>query len=244
MTIKTINRGAHMNTFKTLGLTAALLLGTSEAQAMNPNPGLVPPDHSFHGMTYAQWSAELMQWGLGIPIGVDGGHPGPDTTGEFADLDQSGPVWFLALNLSGYETVTRTVTVPSDKFLFVPIINNISVPGPYAPEDMTLARERYWTETDLDSMISLSTFWCEIDGVRVSDLESYATSTALGEEYYVSFPDDNIWGFPAGRYGPSLNGGIYLLLRPLSPGEHTIEIFAMDPTAGTTSDLTYELTIE
>jgi hypothetical protein len=232
-----------MKTFKSLSLAAMLLLGASEAQAKNPNPGIVPPDHSFHGMTYAQWSAELMKWGLGIP-NASLGHPGPDTTGEFADLDQSGAVWFLALNLSGEETVTRTVTVPSDKFLFVPIINNIVVPGPHTPEDMTLARERYWSETDLDSMISLSTFWCEIDGVAVSDLESYATSTAPGEAYYVTFPDDNVWGFPAGVYGPSLNSGIYLLLRPLSPGEHTIEIFAIDPTAGTTSDLTYELTIE
>src|SRR5436190_5176094 len=124
MTIKTIKRGAHMNTFKTLGLAAVLLLGMSEAQAMNPNPGIVPPDHLVRGMTHAQWSAELMQWGLGIPVGVDGGHPGPDTTGEFADLHQSGPVWFLALNLSGVETVTRAVTVPSDKFLFVPILNS------------------------------------------------------------------------------------------------------------------------
>ena len=237
-----IKRGAHMKTFKSLGLATVLLLGASEAQAMNPNPGIVPPDHSFHGMTYAQWSAELMQWGLGIP-NASLGHPGPDTTGEFADLGQSGAVWFLALNLSGEETVTRTVTVPSDKFLFVPILNTIWVRGPHASEDVTLARQRYDTESDLDTQISDSTYWCEIDGVAVSDLESYATSTALGEEYYVWFPDDNIWGFPEGRYGPSLNGGIYLLLRPLSPGEHTIEIFNSD-NAGFTSDLTYVLTVE
>jgi hypothetical protein len=234
-----------MNSFKTLGLAAVLLLGTSEAQAMNPNPGIVPPDHSFHGMTYAQWSAELMQWGLGIPIGEDGGHPGPDTTGEFADMGQSGPVWFLALNLSGVETVTRTVTVPSDKFLFVPIINSIWVPrpGPAASADVTLARMRYNIETDVDTMISELTYWCEIDGVAVSDLQSYRAVTALGEAYYVDFPDNNIWGFPAGRYGPSLNGGIYLLLRPLSPGEHTIEIYVSDD-AGSFTDLTYELTVE
>jgi len=102
---------------------------------------------------------------------------------------------------------------------------------------------RHNIEADIDTQISELTFWCEIDGVAVSDLESYRTSTAPGEAYSVRFPEDNIWGFPAGRYGPALNAGIYLLLRPLSPGEHTIEIFVTDD-AGSTNDLTYELTIE
>ena len=193
-------------------------------------------------MTYAQWSSELIQWALGIPWDM---FPGHDTTGEFADVDQSGAVWFLALNLDG-GTVTRTMTVPNDKFLFFPIISWFATftGWPGEAEDLTLKRQRSWIESSTDTAISDGTFWCKIDGVAVSDLESYRTITAPGEEYFVTTPDDGF--FPAvgaGTYGPSLNGGIYLLLRPLSPGEHTIEIFVTD-YAGYTSDLTYELTVE
>ena len=95
----------------------------------------------------------------------------------------------------------------------------------------------------MDSMISEWTFWCEIDGVAVSDLESYRTITAPGEEYFVSLPDDNIYESPAGSYGPSINAGIFLILRPQSAGEHTIQMFTSD-NAGETSDVTYELTVE
>jgi hypothetical protein len=103
--------------------------------------------------------------------------------------------------------------------------------------------QRFIVESTIDSLISVGTFWCEIDGVAVADLESYRVSTAPGEAFFVSMPDGNFYGIPAGRYGPSLNAGIYLLLRPLSAGEHTIQFFLSD-NATFTSDVTYELTVE
>src|SRR5205823_4113742 len=45
-----------------------------------------------------------------------------DTAGEFADLGQSGPVWFLAGGAWGY---TKNVTVPAGKALFFPLIDVI-----------------------------------------------------------------------------------------------------------------------
>ena len=225
-----------MNTSTCLVFAAGLLVA-SEAQARNPNPGIVPPDQSVHGLTYAQWSSEWVQWALGIPSDM---HPVTDTTGEFADVHQSGPVWFLVPSLE--ETLTRTVTVPSDKFLFIPV-----GPGstwvPIHHHNVPLKVRRAILESDMDSMISAYTFWCEIDGVAVSDLESYRTITDPGESYFVRLPDDNIYGVRAGRYGPSLNAGIVLILRPLSPGEHTIQWFVSN-NATFTIDVTYELTVE
>ena len=102
---------------------------------------------------------------------------------------------------------------------------------------------RHNIEADIDTQISESTFWCEIDGVAVSDLESYRTITDGGEAYFVTLPEDNIYEVPAGRYGPSLNAGIFLMLRPLSAGAHTIRMFA-SYDATYTVDVTYELTVE
>jgi hypothetical protein len=219
-----------MNTSTCLLLAAGLLVA-SEAQARNPNPGIVSPDHSFHGMTYPQWSSELLQWRLGIPADIS-----PD------DVPQFGAVWFLVSSFGA--TLARTpVTVPSDKFLFVPIISSTWVPLGYGSEELTVMRRRFATDADVESMISEWTIWCEIDGVAVADLASYRTITAPGEAYFVRLPDDNLFGVPAGRYGPTVNGGIYLMLRPLSAGEHTIQIFVSDD-ATFTSDVTYELTVE
>ena len=103
-----------MNTSTCLVFAAGLLVA-SEAQAKNPNRGVVPPGHSVHGMTYSEWASEWVQWALGIPSDM---HPITDTTGEFADVHQSGPVWFLIPSRG--EALTRTVTVPTGKFLFVP----------------------------------------------------------------------------------------------------------------------------
>jgi hypothetical protein len=227
-----------MNTFQGLALATTLLLDASEAHAVNPNPGIVPPDHSFHGMTYAEWSGQLLQWGIGIPKDI---HPLLDTTGEFADVHQSGAVWFLVI--SSGETLTRTVTVPSDKFLFVPIISTFWFPTGHGSQDLTLMRQRFAVESEIDSFLSVGTFWCEIDGVAVSNLESYRVSTAPGEAYFVRVPEESLFAVPAGYYGPTVNAGIYLLLRPLSAGEHTIQIFASD-NATFTNDVTYNLTVE
>jgi hypothetical protein len=232
-----------MNLSKSVGL-GAMLLFASEAQAENPNPGIVPIDHSFHGMTYAQWAGAWQQWEWSIPYSTD---PILDTTGEWADLAQSGAVWFLAGTYG--ETATRTVTIPNGKFLFFPIVNNVWVnleslgDEPWSPEQRTWARR--WLRRSVAGVDELS---CEIDGNPVSDLESYGVLTREGDEYMVTVPDDNFYAsvgydLPAGSYGPTMDVGVYLMLRPLSPGEHTIHFAASDP-AGFALDVTYYLTVE
>ncbi len=64
----------------------------------------------------------------------------------------------------------------------------------------------------------------------------------------VTMPDDNpfaTYGLPGGTYGPCVADGIYLMVAPLSAGQHTIHFAAEsfwfgDPWA---IDVTYELTV-
>src|SRR5262245_65845670 len=62
------------------------------------------------------------KWALETPASEN---PLTDTTGQFAAVNQSGRVWFLAGNAGG--TTVRTITVPSGKALFFPIVNVFDV---------------------------------------------------------------------------------------------------------------------
>jgi len=226
-----------MTPCRSVALVAALLFA-SQAQARTP--GIVPPDHSFHGMTYAQWSAEYWKWALGSTLETD---PIADTTGEFGELRQAGPVWFLANNWDG--TTSRTVTVPRGKFLFVPILDQIWINLEVLGDDPWSIRQREYVRGMFEFYFdSFDLFTCEIDGDPVSDLESYRFATADGDAYMVEFPDDNWFGIDTGIYGPTIDEGIYLLVRPLSVGEHTIHFTSESTEYGFPSDVTYELTVE
>jgi hypothetical protein len=234
---RSVEKDRNMNTTKGLGL-AAILCFASEAQARTP--GIVPPTHSFHGMEYSEWAGEWWQWAYGAPVDAN---PVLDTTGEFADVGQSGSVWFLAGSFGA--TVTRTVTVPSDKWLFFPILNtswiNIESLGdaPWSLEE----REYAWTVI-LPFLEADHELGCEIDGDSVSDLESYYVATADGDAYMVMFPENNLYEIDAGPYGPTIDAGYYLMLRPLSAGEHTIHITSAVDDFGFALDVTYNLTVE
>jgi hypothetical protein len=68
---------------------------------------------------------------------------------------------------------------------------------------------------------------CEIDGVPVKNLEQYRVQSPLFT--YGPLPEDNVlefWGYtaPAGSTSPAVSDGVFLMLAPLSAGQHTIHI--------------------
>ena len=62
----------------------------------------------------------------------------------------------------------------------------------------------------------------EIDGVAIANLSNYFVDPLTGATFSLTLPTGNIFGAPAGIYEPAAAGGLYLLLAPLPPGEHTI----------------------
>lgn len=88
------------------------------AAGRNMNPGVMPPQSAAFGKSYAEWGAAWWQWELNAPID---NNPILDTTGEFANFAQQGPVFFLAGSFG--EEVVRYVTMPTGKALFFPVAN-------------------------------------------------------------------------------------------------------------------------
>ncbi|MBL8292214.1 MAG: hypothetical protein JNN08_10280 [Bryobacterales bacterium] len=190
-------------------LLAAFTAISALAQPGNPNPGVIPPSP---GSDYGGLSAKWWKWALETPAPIN---PLTDETGANCAAEQSGPVFFLA----GYFNVTttpiqRVCSVPAGKRLFFPVANAFwSAEGTF--EEMQ--QKAIGAVKDMQEMRVV------IDGSPVKNIEQYY---ALSPDFTLNLPDDNIFGAPGGAYEPSAAAGYYLLLTPLRPGTHNVEIYA------------------
>jgi len=195
-----------------------------------------PIDSTPYGKAYGEWSGLWWQWALSIPADQN---PMLDETGEYAGINQSGPVWFLAGTQGG--TAERTVTVPEGKALFFPLVNYVWVNAPaYGDPPWSPEQEAYARGLIGGFMDEATGLACEIDGQPVENLEAYRCQTPPGKDYMVDFPEGNVWGISAGTYGPSVDDGIYLMLKPLDEGDHIIHFHG---AAGPPDDPEFELDV-
>ncbi len=154
----------QIKTLVAMALISAMAAGF--ALAANTNPGVLPPNSKAHGMSYGQWGDAWWQWGFSFPTNSN---PILDQTGQFGALGQSGSVWFLAGTTGG--EAERTLTVPTGKTLFVPIVNNlwINIPrlgdNPWSAEQEAFARA--YIAVAIEEMTNVD---CVIDGKAVQDL--------------------------------------------------------------------------
>jgi hypothetical protein len=190
-------------------LALALTLGTNVARAGYPPASVLA----------ARW----WQWALEVPVAQS---PLLDTTGEFAAVGQSGPVWFLAGTWGG-GPATRTFTVPAGKPLFFPIANYFAgdalhspKAGGYPPPPLDFVRAMCTAAIDPLGLDALS---CEVDGVPVP-----ITAQNRGQSipFSLRLPANNIFQTAAVTFPACADEGYYVLLAPLPPGEHTIHFAA------------------
>lgn len=214
----------------------------------NPNPRIAPINSNPHGKSYSQWASAWWQWALAIPTTEN---PVLDDTGEDADVNQSGPVWFLAGNLGGVSE--RTITLPAGKALFFPIINQIyigypcddrNLPGCEVDQALEAANDIPTLLSFIDPAMDDAALTCKIDGRTVRCLESYRVrSSAI---HTVNVPEDNIYagyGLLGGPYHPCVDVGYYLMLKPLRPGRHTIHFTSATADGTFNLDVTYHIKV-
>ena len=244
-----------------LAVLTLVTLGFGSPAASRPgrnvNPRIIPIHAHPYGSTYGEWSAEWWSWVIGIPAGeCFCENPILDVTGEFGDIDQQGPVFYLAGSFG--ETVERTLTIPPGKGLFFPIVNSLW----WLPDDLPFA-EFYVEEilgldlgdfTDIELIRLVANehqdfdeleMTLTIDGVEHSDLERYYTDSPAFVVPDTAFFDD-LGGIMA-EDNLSVSAGRWIMLTPLSAGEHTIHftVDADDAFFGPFAlDVTYNLTVE
>jgi hypothetical protein len=228
-----------------LACAIALSCGSRCAAAKgNDNPGVIPVNATFHGLTYGEWSARWWQWAFSLPIDQ---HPLFDT----ADCSegQSGPVWFLGATFVSTTTpngetlafADRTCSVPAGVSLFFPVAN--AEASTIEGNGATDAELRSAAEFFQDFVQNLS---CEVDGKSIEGLDGYRVQSPLYT--FGPLPDNNIlqsFGLdaPAGSTSLSVADGVYLMLAPLPVGPHTIHFHAEIPDFLFFIDVTYHLDV-
>jgi hypothetical protein len=198
-------------TFAVAAALPALGLATA-AVAGNPNPEVAPVNSNAYGHSYGGWSAEWWKWFLSIPTPD---HPG---IGGDCGVAQSGPVFFLAADFTGSEGVP--CTIPAGKAIFFAMANvecSTVEPPPFfgADEEELRACAKCFAD-----QIVVSSLEATLDDEELGDLGSYRAASPL---FTFEYPADNIFGIPGGpATGESVSDGYWLLLNPLSAGNHTL----------------------
>ncbi len=210
-----------------------------------------PPNSVVYGRTYADWSAAWHQWADSLPAAH---HPLFDTAD--CSAGQSGPVWFLGgrncapdvnNNCEGLPAV-RTCNVPVGTALYFPVLNAACLDaeaeygfclgaGPIITEMRAAIADAIDQTTDLEVTLDRHRIKLE-KGFRLqspvyqSMVPDGSLYQALGEQQII-----------AGTY-LGVDDGIYVMLRPLSKGSHTLNFKGTFPQWEWTIDTTYNLIVE
>ena len=194
-----------------LALFLCVTLTASPAGAAgNPNPGItLPPQARLFGRTLSEWVDQWFTWSVEVPADQNTVfHP------ENCQLNQGGKVFYLPTSIS--LGVHFDCTVPAGAHILV------FVGGTIDWLDANLNTEAK-VRQDLESALThLSTVRASVDGQRLRDLRRYFVESP--HLFTVDLPEGALFGLPPGPLG-FLGGGIFLMLRPLSVGEHTIRLF-------------------
>ena len=222
MEVADVKRWAAVNYHSRL-LAASLSIYLTGAPAQTPQ--LLPAAEEVAGASQAEWSKLWWQWAASFDRMAS---PVSDQTGALCSLKQSGPVWYLAGTYGTHRTV-RECTVPRDKYLFFPLINYIVVRGVNSKTScLGLMSQAAQMTNDAASLV------LEVDGIRSSGLVAHRQ--APSGRFDVSALSEKPVNIPAAA------NGYYVMLRPLSPGVHTLNFGGALPSM--LQGVTYTLRVE
>ena len=214
----------------------ALLFALAHPVGAGTRSKVMAVEEKVDGLSQGEYVVRWWQWVNRVSGSVK---PFRDPTGAMCRLNQSGNVWFLA-GTDGTDDVLRHCTMPADKYIFLPIINMIgfSTPG----HKISCDEAKNFAAANNDHLASAEVW---IDGRAVANIvrhrvRSPACFDAVLYAAYLPMHDS---------YFPAATDGYWLMLRPLSPGKHSIRVKARYNNPGHTlgdmeQDFEYQLQLE
>jgi hypothetical protein len=218
----------------TLALVISTFSSTVFVTADTVNPGVYSKDSAPYGVPYGEWLAKWWNWTVSIPTAQ---HPRDDYTPEKCQVNQQGPVWFLADQLGGREE--RTCTIPAGKAIFIPLLVG----------ECEYSTTEIKSDDDLRRCASTGNEYgvieATVDGVKLKNLEQYRTQSGF---FNITIAEGNIYESPHGTFR-GFADGFFVFLEPLPTGKHDVNLKAsvlnpIEPSYNYNADWTYHLIIE
>jgi hypothetical protein len=218
------------------------------------NASIAPSQSRFRGLSYSEWSAAWFQWVFSLPV-TD--HPLFDTAD--CSAGQTGNVWFIdGTHGTAFPEDGRHCTIPAGTALFLAVAARNSDNEGCA--GLTIQRTAF-SELELREFARdflngfLGTRAVVIDGVAVEGLPECDPETpeTCNSPYRVQSPvfdyivpavnnilvadDGDCYKSPPRPNTPytargAVADGVYVLIKPLSVGQHTIKFGPLDPETG------------
>lgn len=207
------------------------------------------------GNGYDDWAGRWWQWMTSIPVAIN---PQNNDGAVDCTLGQQGPVWFLAGAPAGV-TAERFCAVKKNRPLFFPVLNSLFFNGP--GENLTVAEKREILDGVLNDLVPgifadlgfpgsrACQLFVEIDGQPAN---YFAPVARVQSPPFHLDTGDGPNTLPPGIIDPeAITDGFWMMLPPLSAGEHTLHFggrfcqfdnFDDHPLAGPV-DVTYHLTV-
>ena len=229
------------------------------------NPSIAPPQSHFRGLTYSEWSAGWFQWAYSLPVTH---HPLFDTAD--CSAGQTGNVWFIdGTHGTPFPQNGRECTVPPGTALFLSLAGSYADNEGCDGENIARTNNpeavlRLQVHNNINNFLGSRRI--VIDGVDVNGLPECDSSdpTTCDSPYRVQSPVydytvpamDNILALyddgpcyaspprpdtPYTAHG-AVADGVFVMIKPLSAGEHTIQFGLPDPTTGEPNRL-YVITV-
>jgi hypothetical protein len=240
----TINSVTPTQTHQATDLTS---IGTPNADLpvtdrANGNSKVFPPTAHPYGKSYAEWSEVWLQQCYTYDCAtVPWVHP------ESVLFYENGPVYILA----GIAEVggSADITIPHGKAVLFPLVNvwwNHPCPFPGWDPPAGVSMEDWLqglVEENLTA-IDVSSLSVTVDGDAVSNLGSYKFVSELfdctGNPDLANCFDPCVNGEPQ----PSVMGGYFVMLKPLTVGQHAVHYHMEAPAWGAVQDATFNITVE
>lgn len=219
--------------FKTLAKQVSLILAGIFISAAVPAAVVVEaPGATVAGKTIGEWTAAWWQWAVAL---APPGDPFTDTTGEFANANPSGPVFFLAGSPGGSRS--RNFTVPANTYLLVPLLA-----GEWSQLelgfDKTAAYIRQAAQQQADQFDSLH---ATLDGVAIPQTTLFTHRESSPDFNFVAVASNSV-NVPAGNSGIAVADGYFLMIAPLTPGTHVLNYGGGASASGINLDETDTIT--
>ena len=200
----------------------ALVTATSASAARPAIRGFLPASARPHGHSLVDISTAFNQWLYGTPAGSN-----PNLEGECEQSPLDSRIWFLPVSLGGESEVT--CEIPTGTFLAL-------TPGGWEcsslePEPFFGSNEAELRECVDAGFALLSYVEVSFNGTTVTNLDEYVVTSRLD-----TLPPDNLLSADSGI---TMDKGYFLVLRPLSPGAHTLRAYDEFGDLGFQAGITY-----